>query len=137
MGDIKLNAPSYIYSPLFLLLLIGGIIGIITFFFLLRYRKSPGVRYWLIWQIATSIWAFTYAFEFAGTDIETKILWSKFSYFGIVYSTVSYLFFSLEFSAQYRFLSRKMIIALYAVSTFFSFLPLQTIFTIFTGKAIQ
>lgn len=116
-------AASYLITPLFLLLLIAGFIGVFTFFFLLRYKNTPGVTYWLIWQVAAIIWAFTYAFEFAATDIETKILWSKLSYFGIVYCPVSFLFFSLAFTSQYRFLQKKFVALLYTIATLFIFSP--------------
>jgi len=123
MSNLELNFDNYIISPLFLLLLIGGLIGVVTFFFLLRYRNTPGVKYWLIWQVATSIWAFTYAFEFASTDIETKIMWSKFSYFGIVYGPVSFLFFSLALSSKFKYLQKKYVILLFGIASLFIISP--------------
>ncbi len=123
MSNLVPNIDNYIITPLFLLLLIGGIIGIVTFFFLLRFRKTPGVKYWLVWQIAAAIWAFTYAFEFAATNIETKILWSKFSYFGIVYGPVAFLFFSLSLSSKFRFLQKKYVILIFALATLFILFP--------------
>jgi PAS domain S-box-containing protein len=114
---------NYIITPLFLLLLVGGLIGVITFFFLLRFRKTPGVKYWLVWQIAASIWAFAYAFEFAATDIETKILWSKFSYFGIVYGPVAFLFFSLSLSSKFKYLQKKYVILIFALASLFVLFP--------------
>ena len=113
MSNLLPNIDNYIITPLFLLLLIGGLIGVITFFFLFRFRKTPGVKYWLVWQVAASIWAFTYAFEFAATNIETKILWSKFSYFGIVYGPVAFLLFSLSLSSNFRFLQKKYVILIF------------------------
>lgn len=123
MSNLDLNIPNYIVSPLFLLLLIGGLIGITTFFFLLRFRETPGVKYWLIFQAAITIWAFTYAFEFAATDIETKIMWSKLSYLGIMYCPVSFFLFSLDYSSATRFRSRKLKMALYAVATLLLIFP--------------
>lgn len=123
MGNPEMNTNNYIITPLFLLLLIGGLIGVATFLFLFRFRKTPGVKYWLIWQLATSIWAFSYAFEFAATDIATKIMWSKFSYFGIMYSTVSFLFFSLKFSSQNRFFDKKYVWGLFSLATVFLISP--------------
>lgn len=123
MVNLHTNVEGYSLSPLFMLLLIGGIIGIITFFFLIRVIKTPGVKFLLIWQIAASIWAFTYAFEFGATDIQTKILWSQFSYFGIVYCPVSFLLFTMAFSSKYKFLQRKYIIAAYAFATLFILFP--------------
>jgi len=123
MSNLEPNFDNYIISPLFLLLLIGGLIGVVTFFFLLRFRKTPGVKYWLIWQVAASIWAFTYAFEFAATDIETKIMWSKFSYFGIVYGPVSFLLFSLAFSSRFKYLKKKYVILIFAFASLFILSP--------------
>ena len=123
MVNLQANVANYSLSPLFLLLLIGGVIGIITFFFLIKVIKTPGVKFLLIWQVAASLWAFTYAFEHGATDIQTKILWSKFSYFGIVYCPVSFLFFSLAFASKYRFLQKKIIIAAYAFATLFILFP--------------
>lgn len=113
----------YIISPLFLLLLIGGFLGIVTFLFLLRFRKTAGVKYWLVWQVACAIWAFTYAFEYSATDIETKILWSKFSYFGIVYGPVSFLLFSLAFSSKFNYLRKKYVILLFVFASLFIISP--------------
>jgi PAS domain S-box-containing protein len=123
MGNIEPKVDNYIISPLFILLLIGGLIGVVTFFFLLRFRKTPGVKYWLIWQVATAIWAFTYAFEFAATDLETKIVWSKFSYFGIVYGPVSFLFFSLALSSKFKYLQKKYVILVFAIASLFIIFP--------------
>lgn len=124
MDSLVLNIDKYIISPLFILLLLGGIIGIITFFFLIKNRRSPGVKYWLIWQLASSFWAFMYAFEYSATDIESKIFWSKLSYFGIVYCAVSFFFFSFEFSSKFRYLKKRLIIILYSLSTLFILSPL-------------
>lgn len=123
MSTPVMNTNSYIVTPLFLLLLIGGLIGVATFLFLFRFRKTPGVNFWLIWQLSASIWAFTYAFEFAATDIATKIMWSKLSYLGIVYSTVSFLFFSLKFSSQSRSIDKRLIFSLYAIASLFLISP--------------
>jgi len=109
MNTLQPNITNYIFSPLFLLLVVGGLIGIITFFFLIRFRNTPGVKYWLVWQIAASI--------------ETKIMWSKFSYLGIMYCSVSFFFFSLTFSSSTHFLSKKFKIALYSIATLFLLSP--------------
>lgn len=123
MQNLGSNFDTYIVSPLFILLLLGACLGISTFFFLFRFRKTPGVKYWLGWQVAATIWAFTYAFEYAATDLETKIMWSKFSYFGIVYGPVSFLLFSLAFSSKFKYLQRKYVILIYAFASLFIIFP--------------
>lgn len=123
MQNLGPNFDTYLVSPLFVLLLLGACLGISTFFFLFRFRKTPGVKYWLGWQVAATIWAFTYAFEYAATDLETKIMWSKFSYFGIVYGPVSFLFFSLAFSSKFKYLKRKYVISVFAFASLFIIFP--------------
>lgn len=123
MRNLSLNIQDYIVSPLFLLLILGGVIGVATFFFLLRYWKSTEVKFWLVWQVAASFWAFTYAFEYASIHIEEKIFWSKLSYFGIVYEAVSFMFFALAFSSNTRYIVRKIVIPVYIVSTLFILAP--------------
>lgn len=123
MNDLNFSLSDYVVTPLFLLLLIGGLIGIITFFFLFKFRATPGVKFMLVWQVASALWAFTYAFEFGATDLETKILWSKFSYLGIVYGPVSFMFFSLAFASQSNFLKKKYIIWVYTFATLFVLFP--------------
>lgn len=123
MGHLDINFTSYHITPLFILLLLGGIIAIITFFSLLKLKRTAGVKFWMGLQIATAIWAFTYAFEFAASNIETKIFWSKLSYLGIVYCPVFFLFFTLAFSSRYRYLKRKIIIAVFCFATLFILFP--------------
>lgn len=123
MNNLGQTLNSYIISPLFILLLIGGFFGVVTFLHLLRFRQNKGVNYWLLWQIATSIWAFTYAFEYAATDLETKIFWSKLSYFGIVYAPVSFLLFSLDFSSRTAYLKWNYLIPLFIFSSIFILSP--------------
>lgn len=123
MEDLVINIRNYNISPLFILLLAGGVIGVITFSFILKYRKTADVKFWLIWQISASWWAFTYAFEFAAVHIETKIFWSKLSYFGIVYEAVSFMFFALAFSSEYKYIARKYVIPAYLVATLFILAP--------------
>lgn len=123
MRNLSLNIQDYIVSPLFLLLILGGVIGVATFFFLLRYWKSAEVKFWLVWQAAAAFWAFTYAFEYASIHIEEKIFWSKLSYFGIVYEAVSFMFFALAFSSNTRYLVRKIVIPAYIISTLFILAP--------------
>jgi PAS domain S-box-containing protein len=128
MNNLVINLNNYLISPLFLLLFVGGLIGIVTFIYLLRVRETPGVKYWLIWQASAVLWAITYAFEFAATDIETKIFWSKISYLGIVYCGISFYFFSLEFSTSERYPNKKLILALYSIATLLLVSPITNEF---------
>ena len=124
MGQLNISFSNYNITPLFILLLLGGVIAIITYFFLIKQKKTPGISFWLVWQLSVALWSFTYAFEFAANNIETKILWSKLSYFGIVYCPVAFLFFTLAFSSQYKFLRKRIIFAAFAFATLFILFPI-------------
>ena len=123
MNNLVLNLDSYLISPLFILLLLGSFISLVTFFHLLQFRQNRGVNYWLIWQVATAIWTFTYAFEYAAIDLNTKIVWSRFSYLGIVFAPVSFLLFSLDFSSRTTYLKKRYLIPLFVFAALFILFP--------------
>ena len=94
---------SYLISPLLLILILSGVIGLIISIYLLKYKKSRGILYLSLMQFSTAVWAFFYGLEYASTDIELKIFWSKLSYLGIVFAPIFFYFFSLHFShKQYK-----------------------------------
>ncbi len=63
-----------------------------------KYRKAPEVKYLIYIIISAAVWSFTYGMEFISSNTETKILWSKISYFGIAFIPVFYYHFAKAFS---------------------------------------
>jgi hypothetical protein len=105
---------------------ITAIAAIITVILLWNNRKSPEVKYLILLEIFVAVWAITYAFEFATDDLNTKILWSKLSYFGIAFLPVFYFLFTTAFSQKNNIISKRNVALL-------SILPLATIVLILTN----
>lgn len=116
---MQFQTGDYLITPLFLLLMLTTIIGMAMSFALFKRRKNKGAVFLSIWTFAAGIWSFTYAFEYAATDVLLKIFWSKLSYFGIVFCPASFFFFTLTYSAGGRYLKRKHIYAVYAIASLF------------------
>ncbi|MGQ8336413.1 histidine kinase N-terminal 7TM domain-containing protein [Sunxiuqinia sp. A32] len=99
---------SYLITPLTLLLISTGIVGLLICLYLFQYRKNPGVLYLSFLQFFTALWALFYALEFSATTIELKLFWSKFSYLGIAFTPVSFLLFALSFSSKENLLTKQL-----------------------------
>lgn len=121
---MKLEIEHYSFSPLFFLLILAAIVGMWLSVFLFRKREKSGVIFLSIWTFAAGVWSLTYAFEYAATEVTLKILWSKLSYFGIVFCPVSFFFFTLAYSSRLKLLKKKLVWLVYALATFFILSPL-------------
>lgn len=70
-------------------------------------RRLVEVRYLILIEINVAVWAFAYACEFSTPVLETKILWSQLSYFGIAFLPVSFFFFTQAYNQKHQFVSAK------------------------------
>lgn len=84
------------------------------------------VKFLIFLEIFVAIWAATYAIEFATSDLETKIFWSKMSYFGIAFLPLCYLLFTTAFSQNNRIITKRNI-------AFLLIIPFITILMVFTN----
>jgi PAS domain S-box-containing protein len=116
---MKHEIGPYLISPLFLVLVLVGIAGLIISVYLLKYRKSPAILYLSLMQFSTAAWAFFYSLEFAATELSLKIFWSKFSYFGILSVPVFFYFFSLYFSSKQNKLTPALRLSLLGMAGLF------------------
>ncbi|KAF0235583.1 MAG: signal-transducing histidine [Prolixibacteraceae bacterium] len=98
-----------------------------TIFLLWRFRKSSEVKYLIYLEFFVAIWACTYALEFSYPDLETKILWSKMSYFGIAFLAVFYFLFTTAFSRKKNIINKKTIALLLII-------PVITIALVLTNE---
>ena len=116
---MKHHIGPYIISPLFFVLFLAGMAGLINSIYLLKYRKSEGILYLSLMQLSTAAWAFFYSFEFAATEIDLKIFWSKLSYLGIVFAPLFFYFFSLYFASKQNKLNKTLRVILISVAMLF------------------
>ncbi|TDO04891.1 histidine kinase N-terminal 7TM domain-containing protein [Sunxiuqinia elliptica] len=116
---MKHEIGTYLISPLLLVLLFSGLAGLLISFYLLKYRKNPGTLFLSLMQFSTALWTFFYGLEYAATEIDLKIFWSKFSYIGIVFAPVFFYFFSLHFANKQHKLKRFIRYSLPAIAILF------------------
>lgn len=101
--------------------------ALFTITLLWRYRKSTEVKFLIYLEFLISVWAITYAVEFANPDLNSKILWSKISYLGIAFIPVCYFLFTTAYSKKKEFINAKNISLLTVV-------PVITIILVFTNE---
>lgn len=90
----------YRFDVLSLFLACTGISGIFISLYLFRYRKSPGLSYLALLQLATAIWALFYFLEYSADSLSLRVLWSKFSYISITTIPVWFYLFTVNFTAR-------------------------------------
>jgi PAS domain-containing protein len=81
-----------------------------TILLLWKFRKSQVVKFLIYLEFFVAIWAFSYAVEFCYSDLNTKIFWSKISYFGIAFLSVFYFLFATAFSQKKNIITSKNIV---------------------------
>jgi signal transduction histidine kinase len=86
-----------------------------TVLLLWKFRKSTEVKFLIYLEIFVAIWAIAYALEFANRDLETKIFWSKISYFGITFIPVFYFLFTTAFSQKRNIITSRNIALLMVI----------------------
>ncbi|HSH20411.1 MAG TPA: histidine kinase N-terminal 7TM domain-containing protein, partial [Draconibacterium sp.] len=86
---------------------ITALAACLTIVLLWKSRKSTEVKFLIYLEFFVAIWATAYAMEFASPELNTKILWSKFSYFGIAFLPVYYFLFTTAFSKKRNIITSK------------------------------
>ena len=99
----------------------------LTIVLLWKYRKKTEVKYLIYFEFFVSIWALSYAFEFATSVLSKKMLWSQISYLGIAFLPLLYFLFTTAFSQKYHLLSKRNLLL-------FSIIPVVTLFMALTNN---
>jgi diguanylate cyclase (GGDEF)-like protein len=80
-----------------------------------RRRNAPGGLYLFAMLLAIIEWTLTDTLEASATVVTTKIFWGKMTYLGSAPITVFFLLFSLELFNRKKWLSQRMIAALFII----------------------
>ena len=102
MNDINIR-----YS---ILLVIAGIISTIVFVVSIRRKKVPGSIPLIVFSAGMMWWTLTYACHWAGVPRPNYFFWIDVTYLGVVIAPISFLAFSLSFTNQNQWFSRKWLI---------------------------
>jgi PAS domain S-box-containing protein len=92
------------YSSLVLLVTAATVATLLTLF-AWRRRHAPGTVPFMLLMLSVALWSFAYALELGSPDLETKVLWAKIKYFGVVIVPAAWLFFVLMYTKRQRWLS--------------------------------
>jgi PAS domain S-box-containing protein len=114
------------YSPYLVPLFTAGVVSIILAIFGWQRRHAPSAIPFVILMLSVAQWSIGYAFELGSTGLQTKVLWAKIEYLGIVTVPVVWLFFALKYTRREQWLKRQKI-ALIAI------VPLVTLLLVWTN----
>jgi PAS domain S-box-containing protein len=115
---------AYFLNPMSLALALCGFGCSIVSVYLFQFKQSPGTRYLALMEAANALWCIFYSLECSAVDFPIRLFWSKLSYFGIIFTTLYFYFFTLRFFRE-KPISPKLKVTLIT----FSFLPIIGVLT--------
>ncbi|MBP1155868.1 MULTISPECIES: histidine kinase N-terminal 7TM domain-containing protein [unclassified Paenibacillus] len=99
-----------------LLLLIASILTcMLSAYTYIKARGKPGVKAYVWLALASSIYAFGYAFELAGGSLQNILFWLKVQYLAIPIIPVLCLIMSLSYTGLERYLKRNIVFGLFLI----------------------
>ena len=116
---------SYEFSALCYIRFLSGLFALFLIGLLWKHRRSKGVLYLMLFELAAAIWATGDGFEAAAMTMPLKIEWSQFTYIGISTITVMFLMFALSYTGQTRFINLRTLLLLLVI-------PMVTMIIAFT-----
>ena len=78
-------------------LMFSTVVGLVLAFEITRNRATSGSRALVALLLAASLWSLGYALEIASPELNAKLFWAKFQYFGITMLPVAWFMFSIQY----------------------------------------
>jgi PAS domain S-box-containing protein len=114
-------------TPYTIPLIAASVISILLGIYAMIQRPFPGRKLAFLIILASTEWTLMYAFELASADMQTKILWNKLEYFGIVTAPVAWFTFIVHYTGREKWLRPHSLKAL-------SIIPVITLFLVWTNE---
>lgn len=111
-------------------LLISALLGFFLVIFIARNRRAPGSRALMALILAASLWSTGYAFEILAPDLNSKVLWAKLEYLGIVVIPIAWFAFVAQYLGSPGWMSRFL-----RFRVLLGILPIITLFLAWTNEA--
>jgi PAS domain S-box-containing protein len=115
---------AYFLNPMGLALALCSFGCGIVSIYLFQFKRSPGTRYLALMEAANAVWCIFYCLEYSSVDLSLRLFWSRLSYFGIIFTTLYFYFFTLHFFRE-KPISSKLKVTL----IIFSLLPIIGVLT--------
>lgn len=107
-------------------LIIASFLSLASIIFVLKKKRSP-VSFWFSMLMAMIIvWSVSYALELVFLDETLTLFFAKLKYVGIVFTPVTWLFFSISYTKKRFSITKKMITGLFII-------PIISLMTLFTN----
>lgn len=106
---------AYFLNPVSFFLALSGLGCMIISSYLFLFKRSPGIWHLGLMEVANALWCFFYCLEYSAVDLDLRLFWSKLSYFGIIFTSLYFYFFSLSFLREEK-VSLKLKIILITLS---------------------
>ena len=120
------------YSPYALFLLIAVAVSLAMAVYAWRRRVTPGAAIFAIFMLAVAELVFGHALQIAGANQDTKTLWAKVAYLGLVTAPPLWLMFAISFSGRAHWLTLDNILRLLIMPT----LTLMLVWTFELGHGL-
>jgi PAS domain S-box-containing protein len=118
---------TYFLTTISVIHFLTALAALFIILLLWKSRKSTEVEFLIYLEFFVAIWAISYALEFGYSDLNTKILWSKLSYFGIAFLGVFYFLFTTAFSQKRNIINARNVSLLLVI-------PVITIVLVLTNE---
>lgn len=102
-------------TPLIVAMLLSVTIGVTAALMAWRERPEPGAVPLTAMLIGQSIWSCFFVFELQAATLPAKVFWSNVQWIGVVIIPVAWLVFSLEYTGNDRYVTRRTLAALSVV----------------------
>jgi PAS domain S-box-containing protein len=109
------------------LLVTAATVATLLTVFAWRRRHAPGTVPFMLLMLSVALWSLAYAFELGTPNLETKVLWAKIKYLGVVSVPAAWLFFVLMYTKRERWLALSKMAPLAIV-------PFITLFLVWTNN---
>lgn len=100
------------YTPFIAPLILASALSSALAIFSWRRRPARGAAPFALVLLAIAEWSFGYAWQLAGADLFTKLIWAQIQYVGIVIIPGTFLVFALQYTEREAWLTRRTLVAL-------------------------
>jgi len=111
-----------ILKPFQILLITVSLVLIIILISILRRCFSPGKKSFMLLLVSCIIWSLTYSFELGALDLNTKIIWAKIKYLGVISIPLFWITFSYQYTQKKEALKKRHYLLISLIPIFSLFL---------------
>jgi diguanylate cyclase (GGDEF)-like protein len=94
------------FTPFVIPALLAGTIATVLALLAWQRRLAPGAGMFSLMMAGMALWTFGYALELAGSDLDTKHLWLKINFIGVLIVPTAWVIFAFQYTGREKWLRR-------------------------------